>query len=57
MGCNIRNMYDIWKYERYGGLKIVKIEIITAGEVVEIAFEEEKFCKRRVWRCVLGIWR
>ena len=19
IGCNIRNMYDIWKYERYGG--------------------------------------
>ena len=27
-------------------------EIITTGEVVEIAFQEERFCKRRVWRCV-----
>ena len=30
-----------------------KYEIITIGEVVEIAFQEEIFCKRRVWRCVL----
>ena len=29
-----------------------KYEIITAKEVVEIAFQEEIFCKRRVWRCV-----
>ena len=29
-----------------------KYEIITAGEVVKIAFQEERFCKRRVWRCV-----
>ena len=29
-----------------------KYEIITAGEVVEIAFQEERFCKRRVWRRV-----
>ena len=29
-----------------------KYEIITAGEVVEIAFREERFCKRMVWRCV-----
>ena len=25
---------------------------MTAREVVEIAFQEEKFCKRRVWKCV-----
>ena len=24
---------------------------MTAGEVVEIAFQEERFCKRRAWRC------
>ena len=29
-----------------------KYEIITAGEVVKVAFQEERFCKRRVWRCV-----
>ena len=29
-----------------------KKKIITTGEVVEIAFQEERFCKRRVWRCV-----
>ena len=29
-----------------------KYEIITAKEVVEIAFQEERFCKRRAWRCV-----
>ena len=29
-----------------------KYEIITAEEVVEIAFQEEIFCKRKVWRCV-----
>ena len=27
-------------------------EIITAGEVVVLAFQEERFCKRKVWRCV-----
>ena len=25
---------------------------MIAREVVEIAFQEERFCKRRVWRCV-----
>ena len=25
---------------------------MTAGEVVEIAFQEERFCKRRVWKYV-----
>ena len=25
---------------------------MIAGEVVEIAFREERFCKRRVWRRV-----
>ena len=29
-----------------------KYEIITAGEVVKVAFQKERFCKRRVWRCV-----
>ena len=29
-----------------------KYEIITTGEVVEIAFQEENFCKRRIRRCV-----
>ena len=29
-----------------------KYEIITAGEVVEIAFQEKRFCKRRVRRCI-----
>ena len=25
---------------------------MTAREVVEIAFQEEKLCERRIWRCV-----
>ena len=29
-----------------------KYEIITAGEVVKVAFQKERFCKRRVLRCV-----
>ena len=29
-----------------------KYEIIIAGEVVEITFQVEKFCMKRVWRCV-----
>ena len=29
-----------------------KYEIITTGEVVKVAFQEERFCKRRVLRCV-----
>ena len=42
----------------YGSMRDMKIkdskknEIITAEEVVEIAFQDERFCKRRVWRCV-----
>ena len=42
----------------YGSIRDMEVkdskiyEIITAGEVVEIAFQEERFCKRRVWRCV-----
>ena len=42
----------------YGSMRDMEVkdseeyEIITAGEVVEIAFQEERFCKRRVWRCV-----
>ena len=28
-----------------------KYEITIVGEVVEIAFQEERFCKRRVQRC------
>ena len=31
---------------------MVKYEIIIAEEVVEIAFQDERFCKRRVWRGV-----
>ena len=42
----------------YGSMRNIEVkdskkhEIITAGEVVKIAFQEERFCKRRVWRCV-----
>ena len=42
----------------YGSMRDMEVkdseeyEIITAGEVVEIAFQEERFFKRRVWRCV-----
>ena len=38
----------------YGSMRDMEVkdseeyEIITAGEVVEIAFQEERFCKRRV---------
>ena len=38
----------------YGNMRDMEVkdseeyEIITAGEVVEIAFQEERFCKRRV---------
>ena len=42
----------------YGSMRDIEVkdskkyEIITAGEVVKIAFQEKRFCKRRVWRCV-----
>ena len=38
----------------YGSMRDMEVkdseeyEIITTGEVVEIAFQEERFCKRRV---------
>ena len=38
----------------YGSMRDMEVkdskiyEIITVGEVVEIAFQEERFCKRRV---------
>ena len=44
----------------YGSMRDMEVkdseeyEIITAGEVVEIAFQEEIFCKRKLWRCVYG---
>ena len=36
---------EVWEIRR---LKIVKCETITVREVVEIAFQEERVCKRRV---------
>ena len=34
-------------YRSMRDIKVVEI----AGEVVEIAFQEERFCKKRAWRC------
>ena len=42
----------------YGSMRDIEVKdskkykIITAGEVVKIVFQEERFFKRRVWRCV-----
>ena len=40
----------------YGSMRNMEVKdskiMITTGEVVEIAFQEEIFCKRRVWRSV-----
>ena len=46
--CMIYEVWEIWR------LKIVKCEIITAGEVVEIAFQEESFVREEYEDVFIG---